>query len=197
MDLVQGYHQAPVRLEEAKDGGHYPLQAAHALWPQKCSTGIPAPDGFSAEGPHVPSVYLDDILVASDRKEEHLSHLRILFDRLSQHGLNVNPVKCQFGLLSIDFLGHHITKDGAIPLPLKPLLGTLKGKAPSHAIDWSADMAKAFVDTKQALANTTMLAHPLPGAQISLTTDASDYVVGAVHEQLVGGALQRTEIQYV
>ncbi|KAJ8403959.1 hypothetical protein AAFF_G00343090 [Aldrovandia affinis] len=36
-----------------------------------------------------------------------------------QHGLIVNPAKCQFELPSIDFLGHHITKDGAIPLPLK------------------------------------------------------------------------------
>ncbi|KAJ8410604.1 hypothetical protein AAFF_G00195080 [Aldrovandia affinis] len=36
-------------------------------------------------------------------------------------------------------------------------------------------MAKAFVDTKQALVNATMLAHPLPGAPIALTTDASDY----------------------
>ncbi|KAJ8409248.1 hypothetical protein AAFF_G00234460 [Aldrovandia affinis] len=98
--------------------------------------------------------YLDDILVASDCKEEHPSHLWILFDCLNQHGLIVNPAKRQFGLPSIDFLGHHIAKDGPIPL-------TLKGKAPNHAIDWSADIAKAFVDAKQALATTTMLAHPL------------------------------------
>ncbi|KAJ8415097.1 hypothetical protein AAFF_G00007950 [Aldrovandia affinis] len=53
-------------------------------------------------------VYLDDILVASECKADHLSHLRTLFERLSQHGLIVNPAKCQFGLPSIDFLGHHI-----------------------------------------------------------------------------------------
>ncbi|KAJ8409893.1 hypothetical protein AAFF_G00209340 [Aldrovandia affinis] len=61
----------------------------------------------------------DDILIASDCKEEHVSHLQIVFDRLSQHGLIVNPANCQFGMLSIDFLGRHITKDGAIPLPSK------------------------------------------------------------------------------
>ncbi|KAJ8400780.1 hypothetical protein AAFF_G00391340 [Aldrovandia affinis] len=86
----------------------------------------------------------------------------------------------RFGLPSNDFLGHHITKDGAIPLPSK-------GKAPNHGIDWSVDMAKAFMDTKQALAYATMLAHPLPGAPIALTTDASDYAIAAVLKQLVGG----------
>ena len=35
-----------------------------------------------------------------------------------------------------------------------------------------------------------MLAHPVPGAPISLTTDASDYAIGAVHEQLANGVWQ-------
>jgi len=64
-------------------------------------------------------VYLDDVLVASTSRAEHTSHLRMLFDRLSQHGLIIKPAKCQFGLSTIDFLGHRITKDGAIPLPSK------------------------------------------------------------------------------
>ncbi|KAJ8410605.1 hypothetical protein AAFF_G00195090 [Aldrovandia affinis] len=46
-------------------------------------------------------IYLDEILVTS----EHLSHLWILFDRLSQHSLIMNPTKFQFGLPFIDFLG--------------------------------------------------------------------------------------------
>jgi len=40
-------------------------------------------------------VYLDDILVASTSKVEHLFHLRTLFERLSQHGLIVDPAKCR------------------------------------------------------------------------------------------------------
>lgn len=64
-------------------------------------------------------VYLDDILVASISRSEHLAHLRLLFTRLSQHGLIINPTKCQFGLAAIDFLGHRITGEGAVPLPDK------------------------------------------------------------------------------
>ncbi|KAJ8416738.1 hypothetical protein AAFF_G00326160 [Aldrovandia affinis] len=64
-------------------------------------------------------VYLDVILIATECKAEHLSHLGTLFEQLSRHGLIVNPAKCQFGLPSIDFLGHHITWDGATPQPAK------------------------------------------------------------------------------
>ena len=62
-------------------------------------------------------VYLDDILGASASVDEHLSRLRALFTRLSQHGLIINPAKCQFGVFYIDFLGHRVTKGGAAPLP--------------------------------------------------------------------------------
>ena len=168
-------------------------------------------------------VYLDDILVASTSKSQHLSHLRTLFERLNEHGLIVNPAKCQFGLSTIDFLGHRVTKDGAVPLPSKveavtqfprpltvkalqeflgmvnfyhrfipraaQLMQPLKGK-PTHAVDWTEDRDKAFADTKAALAQATMLAHPSATASIAITSDASDYAVGAVYEQWVGGAWQ-------
>ena len=63
--------------------------------------------------------YLDDILVASDSALLHQGHLRQLFGRLSEHGLIVNPAKCRFGLPVIDFLGHHVSPKGAVPLPAK------------------------------------------------------------------------------
>lgn len=173
-------------------------------------------------------VYLDDILVASASKDEHLSHLRLLFSRLRQHGLIINPAKCSFGQSSMDFLGHHITPAGAVPLPSKveairqlprpatvralqeflgmvnfyhrfipqaarlmcPLYEALKVKTPKRILSWSDDMVKAFEDTKATLAGATMLAHPVPGASVSLTTDASDYAVGAVLEQQVEGVWQ-------
>lgn len=62
-------------------------------------------------------VYLGDILVAS--AEEHLSHLQQFFEWLDEHGPIVNPVKCQFGMLDIDCLGHLISPQGAVPLPAK------------------------------------------------------------------------------
>lgn len=68
---------------------------------------------------HFMFVYFDDILVVSCSKAEHLTHLQTLFKRLSYHGLIVNPAQFQFGLLTIDFLGHTVTKEGAFLLPAK------------------------------------------------------------------------------
>ena len=57
-------------------------------------------------------VYLDDILIASSSAEEHCTHLRTLFQRLTNNGLLLNPNKCEFGCTEIDFLGYRISPDG-------------------------------------------------------------------------------------
>ncbi|GFV97451.1 transposon Tf2-9 polyprotein [Trichonephila clavipes] len=62
-------------------------------------------------------VYLDDILCHSENAEEHRSHLRTIFQRLSSYGLNIS--KCVFGVTELIFLGHLITPDGIKPLPDK------------------------------------------------------------------------------
>lgn len=64
-------------------------------------------------------VYLDDVLVARASVEEHLLHPRQVFGHLEQHGLIINPAKCQFSLAVIDFFGHRISSRGAVPLPSK------------------------------------------------------------------------------
>jgi len=57
--------------------------------------------------------------VASKSPQDHLAHLRQLFQQLSDHGLVINPSKCQFGRAHLDFLGHRIDRTGASPLPEK------------------------------------------------------------------------------
>ncbi|BHF77907.1 hypothetical protein SprV_0602101700 [Sparganum proliferum] len=61
-------------------------------------------------------VYIDDIHVASSSAEEHASHLRQIFDRFQQHGLQLNFDKCIFGVSSLDFLGHHVDQHRITPL---------------------------------------------------------------------------------
>ena len=46
-------------------------------------------------------------------------------------------------------------------------------------IIWSEEAKTSFSESKRALANATMLAHPIPGAPISLAIDASDFAIGA------------------
>ena len=73
---------------------------------------------------------------------------------------------------------------------MRPLYEALTAKSPGQTIDWTAEREAAFEATKTALCQAAMLAHPSPGAPIAITTDASDYAVGAVHEQWVDGAWQ-------
>src|SRR5215469_2954036 len=57
-------------------------------------------------------VYLDDLNIYLKTFEEHLQHLRIVFERLQKAGLRLNPEKCKFVTEELSFLGHLISKDG-------------------------------------------------------------------------------------
>jgi hypothetical protein len=50
--------------------------------------------------------YIDDFLIASDDERQHYEHLRTLFERLKSYGVVINPVKCEFGVKEITFLGY-------------------------------------------------------------------------------------------
>ncbi|XP_057428486.1 uncharacterized protein LOC130721914 [Lotus japonicus] len=57
-------------------------------------------------------VYIDDIVIKSPSRDEHLSHLRKSFERMRIHGLKMNPLKCAFGVIACDFLGFVVHKKG-------------------------------------------------------------------------------------
>lgn len=60
--------------------------------------------------------YIDDILIASSNDEEHYEDLEALLQRLSEHGLKLNILKCEIGCHTLEFLGHRITAEGISPL---------------------------------------------------------------------------------
>ena len=59
--------------------------------------------------------YLDDLRVASHSPKEHITHLRILFQRLQQFGLVINLEKCVFHASEIEFLVHYVSAHSALP----------------------------------------------------------------------------------
>lgn len=63
--------------------------------------------------------YFDDLLIASTSEQEHLQHLKLVFERLQEFGVSLNPSKCIFGKSKISFLGHEISAQGVRPLPNK------------------------------------------------------------------------------
>ena len=70
---------------------------------------------------------------------------------------------------------------------LAPLYDALAGKKKYATLTWSLRMDDAFITAKDALADATLLIHPVADASTALTVDASQIAVGAVLEQLVNG----------
>jgi len=64
-------------------------------------------------------VYIDDILIYSKTFEEHMEHLRIVFDILRKANLMMKLKKCKFLEQNIEFLGHIVGKDGIKVDPAK------------------------------------------------------------------------------
>ena len=60
-------------------------------------------------------VYLDDVLIVSKTRAEHLQHLREVFERFKSHNLKLNLAKCAFFALSLDYLGYELTTEGLRP----------------------------------------------------------------------------------
>ena len=63
--------------------------------------------------------YLDDIIIFSKDEEEHLEHLRIIFQRLEEAGLKLKRSKCDFMKTQIQYIGHFISSSGIQPLSEK------------------------------------------------------------------------------
>ncbi|GKV41675.1 hypothetical protein SLEP1_g49174 [Rubroshorea leprosula] len=57
-------------------------------------------------------IYIDDVVVKSHGEEDHLVHLRKAFERMRQHGLKMNPLKCAFGVSASNFLGYLVHECG-------------------------------------------------------------------------------------
>ena len=64
-------------------------------------------------------IFLDDILVFSRSWREHLHQLDAVLLSLEQESLFCNPVKCQFGLYEVKFLGHVVSGSRLSPDPDK------------------------------------------------------------------------------
>uniref|UniRef100_A0A1X7TF55 Integrase catalytic domain-containing protein n=1 Tax=Amphimedon queenslandica TaxID=400682 RepID=A0A1X7TF55_AMPQE len=60
--------------------------------------------------------YIDDVLVASSTREEHISHLTAILTRFKKYGIVINSNKCVFANPSLSFLGYHIDQHGISPL---------------------------------------------------------------------------------
>ena len=64
-------------------------------------------------------VFVDDILIYSQSKEEHEDHLRTVLQALKDHQLYAKFSKCEFWLTEVQFLGHVVLASGVLVDPAK------------------------------------------------------------------------------
>nr|CAN78757.1 hypothetical protein VITISV_035650 [Vitis vinifera] len=119
LDAFSGYHQIPMSPDDEEKtafitphGLYYykvmpfGLKNAGATY-QRLMTKI-----FKPLIGHTVEVYIDDIVVKSKTRKQHVLHLQEVFHLLRKYGMKLNPSKCAFGVSAGKFLGFMVSQRG-------------------------------------------------------------------------------------
>ncbi|KAG0438375.1 Transposon Ty3-G Gag-Pol polyprotein [Dictyocoela muelleri] len=60
-------------------------------------------------------IFMDDILIHSHSYEEHVTHLKSIFEIFQKNNVKVNFRKSKFGKETVNYLGNIISKEGIKP----------------------------------------------------------------------------------
>ena len=137
MDAYSGFHQIPLWTEDQEKTAfvteqglycytvmQFGLKNAPATFQRLVNTVFQEQLGRNIEA------YIDDMIVKSKRKDDHLQDLRETFATLRRHRMMLNPKKCVFGVESGKFLGFLIDQRGIEANPEK-IQAVLDMKSPS------------------------------------------------------------------
>ncbi|KAF8749109.1 hypothetical protein RHS01_10282 [Rhizoctonia solani] len=147
-------------------------------------------------------IYLDDILIFSEKPEDHPTHVREVLSRLMKNQLFCKLSKCHFHVTTVDYLGIVISPAGfsmdqkkieavtSWPTPktvkqVQAFLGTSPPQPDQEGIPWSWGNTEeaAFQELKALVTQSPVLVHSNPALPYYLETDASGVAMGAILSQ--------------
>nr|XP_009765391.1 PREDICTED: uncharacterized protein LOC104216949 [Nicotiana sylvestris] len=144
-------------------------------------------------------VYIDDMLVKSKRKEDHIGHLKEAFDTLRWYNMKLNPEKCAFGVSSGKFLGFLVSHRGikVNPKQIKAIEGipeTLTCKKQSQVLtDFVANFsAEILPEVEQEALRTSSERSNLWVLYTDGASNASGSGLGLVLEVLMGEVIRQS-----
>ncbi|GJY56111.1 putative reverse transcriptase domain-containing protein [Tanacetum coccineum] len=124
-------------------------------------------------------VFIDDILIYSKTREEHVEHLRLVLGLLKKEKLYAKFSKCEFWLREVQFLGHVINGNGIhVGTPCK--IGVFKNWKALRTPTEGEEQELAFQTLKDKLCNTLVLALPEGPEDFVVYCDASGIGLGCV-----------------
>jgi hypothetical protein len=119
-DCVGGFYQLPIHPSD-KDKTTFRIRTATGMEAYRFTVsslglqGCPASYQSFMEGVmggmSGVHVYLDDIVYFSKTWEEHLSILDAAFERMAKNKVYLHPLKCEFGVEEIEYLGLKVSKN--------------------------------------------------------------------------------------
>ncbi|GJU45962.1 putative reverse transcriptase domain-containing protein [Tanacetum coccineum] len=156
-------------------------------------SGLPPPRQVEFQIDLVPgaapvALFIDDILVYSKDEEEHGKYLKIILELLKTERLYAKFSKCDFWLVSVQFLGHVIDRSGVHVDPAKikaikswaaPTMPTELDKK-DKKYEWEKEEKEAFQTLKQKLCSAPILALPEGTKDFMVYYNASLKGYGAV-----------------
>ncbi|KAL0373433.1 UNVERIFIED_CONTAM: Transposon Tf2-12 polyprotein [Sesamum radiatum] len=129
--------------------------------------------------------YVDDLVVKSKLRQDHLQDLKKIFERLRRYQLKMNPLKCAFGVTSGKFLGFIVPHRG-IEIEQAKIDATLKMPEPRNIHELKSLQGKlAYVQRsiKSYLMKPPVLIAPVPGRPLILYIAAQECSGGALLAQ--------------
>ncbi|KAA0060398.1 uncharacterized protein E5676_scaffold318G001470 [Cucumis melo var. makuwa] len=135
--------------------------------------------------------YVDDLIVKSKKKCDHLKDLKLVLDHLRKYQLRINPLKCAFGKMPSPKNLHELRRLQGRLAYIRRFISNLVGRCQPFqrlmrkdaVFDWDQSCQNAFDSIKKYLFNPPVLSAPAVGKPLILYIAAQETSLGALLAQ--------------